>query len=120
MSRVAVIGSRGFTDYNFFVEKLEYFLQNLPDFSLVSGGAKSGADSLIKRYAIENNYLLAEYLPEYDKFPDNPKIAPLKRNKTIMENADMVIAFWDGVSRGTKDALSHAEKLNLPIRIVKI
>ena len=119
MNRIAVVGSRDFNDYEFFVEKLEYLLQNLSNFSFVSGGAK-GLDSLVKRYAKENNYLLVEYLPEYDKFPDNPKIAPLMRNKTIMENADMVIAFHNGVSKGTLNALSHAKKLNLPIRVVKI
>ena len=38
---IAVIGSRGFSDYSFFGEKLEHLLQNLSDYSFVSGGCKN-------------------------------------------------------------------------------
>lgn len=51
--KVAVIGSRSFSDYELFCEKLEYLTQNLTDIIFVSGGAKSGADNLIKRYCKE-------------------------------------------------------------------
>lgn len=117
MNRIAVIGSRGFDNYPLFVEKLEYLLQNLSDYSFVSGGAL-GTDSLIRKYARENNYLLAEYLPEYDKY--DGKVAPIKRNHTIVENSDMLIAFWNGLSRGTNYTVKLAEKKGIPVRIVKI
>ena len=42
---------------------------------------------------------IRQYLPEYEKYG---KAAPLKRNITIIESVDLVLAFWDGVSRGTK------------------
>lgn len=55
--KIAVIGSRGFSEYEFFKEKLEYLIQNIKeDIQFVSGGAKSGGDALIK---IQKNTLNA-------------------------------------------------------------
>ena len=42
---------------------------------------------------------------------------PLKRNITIIENADIVLAFWDGVSRGTKHVIDNCKKRNIPVEI---
>jgi hypothetical protein len=116
--RVAIIGSRGFTEYSFFVEKVEYLLQNIKEeIVIVSGGCKGSADELSERYAAEKGIKTEIYLPEYGKYG---RVAPLKRNKTIMQNSDKVICFWDGVSRGTLNAIGHAKDLELPIKIVKI
>lgn len=115
--RVAVIGSRTINDYNLIKEWLDFFLQNIQeDIIIVSGGAK-GVDSISEKYAVEKGYKTQIYKPEYDKYP--PKVAPLKRNTTIMQNSDIVVAFTTG-SNGTAHALKEAEKLNLPIRVVKI
>jgi len=117
--KIAVIGSRGFFNYNFFKEKLEYLIQNIKeDIVFVSGGAKSGGDALIKRYCEENNLPLIEFLPEYDKYP--PKIAPIKRNQQIVDESDIMIAFWDNSSRGTKSAIEMGRKKRIIIKIVKI
>lgn len=64
MNVIAVIGSRGFSNYSFFAEKLEHLLQNLSDYSFVSGGCKTGGDALIKKYCNENQYKLVEHLPD--------------------------------------------------------
>ena len=37
------------------------------------------------------------------------------RNKQIVESADLVIAFWDGKSNGTRSALAHAERAGVPV-----
>lgn len=115
MKRIAVIDSRKFNDYTLLKAKLDHLLQNITeDIQIVSGGA-IGADTLAIRYAKEKGYEWKEYLPEYDKYPG--KIAPLKRNRVIMQNADMVVAFSNG-SSGTENALSHAREFNLPIRVI--
>lgn len=117
MNVIAVIGSRNFSDYPFFAEKLEHLLQNLSDYSFVSGGTKSGGDFLIKRYSKENNFKLVEHLPDWEL---HKKAAGVIRNKLIINDATHVIAFWDGTSRGTANSLKLAEKRNLPIKIVQI
>ena len=57
---------------------------------------------------------LTEYLPEYARYG---RTAPLKRNITIIENADLVLAFWDGASRGTKYVIDNCKKRNIPVKI---
>ena len=54
------------------------------------------------------------YLPEYSRYG---RAAPLKRNITIIENADLVLAFWDGKSHGTKYVIDNCVKRNIPVKI---
>lgn len=105
--RVAVIGSRGLL-----VEDLEKYL---PDDTteIISGGAR-GVDASAREYALRHGLKLTEYLPEYSRYG---RAAPLKRNITIIENADLVLAFWDGTSHGTKFVIDNCEKRNIPIKI---
>ncbi len=105
--RVAVIGSRGLR------------IGNLGDYlpkettEIVSGGAK-GIDACAREYAQRQGLKLTEFLPEYDRYG---RAAPLKRNITIIEKADLVLAFWDGSSRGTKYVIDNCKKRNIPVEI---
>ena len=105
--RVAVIGSRGLQ-----VNDLGKYL---PDevTEIISGGAR-GVDTSAREYATEHGLKLTEYLPEYNKYG---RSAPLKRNITIIENADLVLAFWDGSSKGTKYVIENCKKRNIPVRV---
>ena len=105
--RIAIIGSRGLT-----VEDLGKYL---PDgvTEIVSGGAK-GIDSCAKNFAILNGITLTEFLPEYNKYGRG---APLKRNLQIIQYADQVIAFWDGVSRGTKYVIENCKRENKQVTV---
>ena len=106
--RVAVIGSR------------TLHLENLSDYlpeettEIISGGAK-GIDADAKKYAQENEIALTEFLPDYQRYGRG---APLKRNIQIIEYADMVLAVWDGKSRGTKFVIDQCQKKNIPVRII--
>ena len=118
MIKIAVIGSRNFTNYEFFKEKLEYLIQNIKeDIQFVSGGAKSGGDALIKRYCEENNLPLIEFLPDYNQYG---KGATHVRNSRIVEFSDYLIAYWNGSSRGTKSTIDKACKKGMKIKIVEI
>ena len=105
--RVAVIGSRGLH-----VPDLDLYL---PDgvTEIISGGAK-GVDTSAKEYALSHGIKLTEFLPEYEKYG---RAAPLKRNLTIIENADLVLAFWDGTSRGTKFVIDNCKSRGIPVKV---
>lgn len=105
--KVAVIGSR-----NLRVDNLRKYL---PDdvTEIVSGGAR-GVDTSAREYAIANGIKLTEFLPEYDKYGRG---APLRRNITIIEYADMVLAFWDGSSHGTKYVIDYCKKRGVPVKV---
>ena len=107
--RVAVIGSRNLT-----VKDLGVYLpEDVTE--IVSGGAK-GIDSCAREYALAHGIKLTEFLPEYSRYG---RSAPIKRNITIIENADLVLAFWDGSSRGTKFVIDECKKCGIPVKILR-
>ena len=108
--KVAVIGSRNLT-----VPNLGGYLP-AETTELVSGGAK-GVDTSAKEYAETHGIKLVEFLPDYSRFGRG---APLKRNLQIIEYADLVLAFWDGKSRGTKYVIDNCKKLEKPVQIIML
>ena len=105
--KVAVIGSRGLS-----VADLGKYLP--PDTSeIVSGGAK-GVDTSAREYALKHGKKLTEFLPDYNKYG---KSAPLRRNITIIEYAEIVLAFWDGESRGTKYVIDNCASRDVSVKV---
>ncbi len=109
--KIAIVGSR-----NLKVNNLRKYLpKNVTE--IVSGGAK-GVDTSAKEYADAYGLKFKEFLPEYEKYG---RRAPLVRNDLIIDYADVVIAFWDGKSKGTKYVIDRCKKVNKDIKIyVKI
>lgn len=104
---VAVVGGRDFQDRDEMFEYLDTLLSitnRYLQIVIVSGGAR-GADTLAAEYARERAYKLIEYPADWNRYG---KSAGYKRNKQIVDKADMVVAFWDGKSRGTKHSIDLA------------
>lgn len=115
--KVAVIGSRSFGDR----EKLYSVLtKNKAKIKLIVSGGARGADTLATQWASDYGvpYLVFPALwrdPETLAFD---KGAGMRRNRLIVQYADHVIAFWDGVSNGTKNSIDTARELNKPLTII--
>lgn len=109
---IAVVGSRKFTDATILEEILNEVIsiEGLPS-KIISGGA-IGADTMAYDWAVRNNIETLIFKPKYSDFP--PKIArwvaPKERNTTIVDNSDVILAFWDMSSKGTKDTLDKSVK----------
>ena len=101
--KVAIIGSRTAPE-----NAEELIRSQLPDTTseIVSGGAV-GIDQAAARVAAEQGIPLTAILPDYDTYG---RRAPLKRNDDIIDRADMVLAFWDGESRGTQYVIGECLK----------
>lgn len=108
--KVAIIGSR-----NLYIDNLDKYIPEDTD-EIVSGGAV-GIDTCAKEFALKNNIKLTEFFPEYNKYK---KYAPLKRNIKIIDYADIVIAFWDGKSKGTKFVINECKKINKKLIVYNI
>ena len=112
--RIAIVGSRNFNNYDL----LKSTLLNKFDVSsiveIISGGAK-GADTLGAKFAKEFSIPLTEFLPDWNL---HGKSAGYIRNKDIVNNSDIVVAFWDGVSKGTKHSIDMAIKLNKRCEVI--
>lgn len=103
--KVAVVGSRGFNNY----ERLKETLDKINNCTTIVSGGADGADSLAKRYAEEHFLGYIEFLPNWNKFG---KPAAFKRNVQIINESEYVVAFWDGSSKGTKHSIDLAAKQN--------
>lgn len=110
--KLGIVGSRDFNNYLEFQVAVLPFLSNITE--IVSGGAK-GADSLAERFAVEHNIKMTVFKPDWNKYG---RSAGMIRNKDIVENSDFVLAFWDGVSKGTKNSINRCKKLGKPFNII--
>ena len=115
--RVIIAGTRNFSNYELLKEKCDNILSTKRKDSnivIVSGTAK-GADRLGERYARERGFLLRRFPADWDK--DGNKAGPI-RNAKMADNADALIAFWDGTSRGTAHMIMTAKEKGLATRII--
>ena len=117
MSKIAVVGSRNFNNKDFVVKTLKKLIHNKNNLTdsivLVSGGA-SGVDSWAEDFWKLHKLNCIIFKAEWDKYG---KSAGFLRNKQIIDEADFVIVFWDGISKGTKHSIDLAIKRKLPINI---
>ena len=113
--KIAIIGSRNPGNINFALE-LEKRINIQDDDAIISGGAK-GIDSLAAQYARQYGIELIEFHPNYAK---NGRGATFIRNREIVDNADMVVAFWNGTSKGTKYTIDYANKKGVTTLIITI
>lgn len=109
--KIAVVGSRSFKRLDLvrnFVSKLSI------DDILVSGGA-IGVDKIAESTALDLGIKTEIYLPDWDNFG---KKAGIVRNETIVCNCEFVVAFWDGISSGTRSTINLAKKHCIPYHII--
>lgn len=120
--KIAVVGSRDFKDTdearNIIFEMFEPFGRAEPA-DLVSGGARGidqlaeeVIDGLNKEYDAKIKKII--FKPDWNKYG---KRAGFLRNELIINEADFVLAFWDGKSKGTKHSIDLAIKKQIPIDI---
>lgn len=122
--RIIVAGSRCFNDYELLKKEVVNIVKssNKPKqfIKIISGKAK-GADTLGERFAKEFRLEVKEFPADWDRLG---KKAGYVRNAEMAkfaadENYGILIAFWDGKSRGTKHMIDLAEKYGLEIHIVR-
>lgn len=110
--KVAIIGGRDFRNKDLLNQVMEVYKPEIT--KIVSGGA-IGADSLGEEWAQLNKIPTEIYLPDWKTFG---KSAGFRRNKDIINNCELVIAFWDGKSKGTGHSISLARLLNKQLSII--
>ena len=113
--KIAIVGSRGFNDYEMLVSFITSNISVSDIAAMVSGGA-IGADTLGERFAEEHNIEKVIYKPDWKL---HGRAAGFIRNEEIIKAADVVFAFWDGTSRGTADSINKSYKYNKKVFIKK-
>lgn len=105
--KTIIAGGRDFDDYTV-LESLVSPFHDVHEISEVVCGEARGADSLGKRWAKNHNVKVVSFFPDWK---NNGKAAGYIRNKQMGDYADILIAFWDGKSRGTKNMIDYMKKL---------
>ena len=116
--RITIGGCRDFNDYEIFKVFVDECLSEIEDKEIVVlSGHCSGTDLMAEKYAKEMGYDLEIFPAEWEKYG---RAAGPKRNKEMVEKSDVVIAFWNGKSKGTNNLIKIAKKLSKQVRIKEI
>jgi len=129
--RVIIAGSREFGDYELLNKeclrifrelKSEGFNTDREVIEIISGGAR-GADSLGEIFGKAYGLKIKRFIPDWDGLG---KRAGYVRNDEMAKFAKqdsqlgVLIACWNGVSKGTKHMIDLANKQSLRVYIVNI
>lgn len=116
-NRIIVAGSRGFSDYALLDRKLTHILQHLsPDDTAIVSGCARGADTMGEHWAWEHRFEVLRFPAEWEV---HGKRAGFIRNEQMADAATHLIAFHDGVSRGTAHMIDLARKKGLKVVVVR-
>ena len=120
--RMIIAGGRDFNDYDLLEYNVNEILKKYDNKIRIISGTARGADRLGEIFAQNYRY-------ELSRFPANLVLfgisAGYRRNAEMAkfavenENIGVLIAFWDGTSRGTKHMIDLAKRYNLNIHIIK-
>ena len=115
MKRIIIAGGRDFNNADMVEACLHMHTKGLQpgDVQIVSGAAR-GADSIGMEIAKKYETNLAIFPAQWNT---HGKSAGYKRNVLMAENADMLLAFWDGNSRGTKHMIDIAKQKGLVVEV---
>lgn len=120
--KVIVAGGRDFSDQprlNRILDEMFIVQGNLmPDANYLEivTGLAHGADALGEAWAVTNWVPVREFPADWDRYKS--AAGPI-RNAEMAEYADMLIAFWDGQSPGTKNMIQTALREGLEVHVYR-
>lgn len=124
--RIIIAGSREFNDYKLLKTSIKDILKNtsledIGKIKIISGTAR-GADQLGERFAKQFKLEVVKFPANWDKYGKRGGyIRNEEMAKYAIQDGDygMLVAFWDGESRGTKHMIDLAKKHGLEVHVIK-
>ncbi len=107
---IAVVGSRAFPNESV----VETFVHALPRNAVVVSGAAKGVDTWAEEAARAAGLKTLIFHADWEGL--GRRAGPL-RNEEIIKHAERLVAFWDGDSRGTLNAIILAGEKGIPVEI---
>ena len=111
--KVIIAGSRDITDYDTVCDVMKQFNEThkIQITEVVSGTAK-GIDQLGERWAKDNKVAIKKFPANWDLYG---RAAGYRRNEEMAAYAEVVIAIWDGVSKGTGHMIDIGKREGLKV-----
>lgn len=100
--KVAIIGSRHFAAPN----RVTDYVKSLPKGASILTGSASGVDAVVTRAAREGGVPVHVMPASFDEMSDAGK--SVARNQRLVDSCDVLVAFWDGSSKGTRATVDRA------------
>ena len=115
--RIGITGSRSITDKDYIINCIESVVLRRRNMTFILGNA-IGVDTIAKNY-LKSRYNTIVLKPAHQYVYDIPYTPLLykARDMEIVDNCDMLIAIWDGVSRGTKMTMDIAKTNNIKVKL---
>jgi hypothetical protein len=108
--RILACGSRTWTDSDYIGKILDEYPGE--DHVLIHGAAK-GADWLCAVEAANRHWDVKSFPADWSK----GRAAGIVRNESMLdEKPDLVLAFWDGSSKGTLHTITSAKRRGIEVR----
>ena len=111
--RLIIAGSRSFTNYQLLCQTLAPERHRITQ--VLTGGAR-GADQLGFRWAVKHHIRPRCFAADWERFG---KAAGVRRNYQMAQAGDVLVCFWDGVSKGSANMISCMQQLSKPCVIVR-
>jgi hypothetical protein len=111
--KVLVCGSRGWVDEEVIVDRI----REMPSWAeILHGSCPDSPDMVAAKEASRQELIVHAYPAEWSKYG---KKAGIIRNLEMLDQGpELVLAFWDGESRGTKHTIDQALKRKINVEVV--
>jgi predicted Rossmann fold nucleotide-binding protein DprA/Smf involved in DNA uptake len=100
--RVAIVGSRRFSE----TERVTDYVSSLPPKASVITGSASGVDAAATKAARARGIPVQVLPASFEEISDTGRSA--ERNQRLVDACDVLVAFWDGSSKGTRSTVERA------------
>ena len=100
--RVGIVGSRHFPE----LERVAEYVRSLPATASLVTGSASGVDATATRAARERGLPVRVLGASFEEAADAGSAA--ERNRRLVSSCDVLVAFWDGASQGTRRTVERA------------
>ena len=110
--KLIIAGSRTFTDYQFLYQTLAPERHRIAQ--VLTGGAK-GTDQLGYRWAWKHVIKHQLFRADWERFG---KSAGVRRNHQMAQAGDLLLAFLDGRSAGTRHLIGCMQQLGKPVVVI--
>ena len=118
MIKLIIAGGRDFNDYDLLIDSVNELIEKgiliEGSITIVSGMAR-GADTLAVQLSLDNDLPLLKFPADWNL---HGKAAGFIRNQQMAKEADMLLAFWDGKSKGTRHMIEYMEGLSKPAYVI--
>lgn len=102
MTRIAIVGSRHYPD----LDRVGRYVRGLPAGARLVTGSASGVDAAAARAARARGLPVRVLGASFEEARDAEAAAG--RNRRLVELCDVLVAFWDGTSEGTRRTVERA------------